>query len=448
MIFRPAVAHLIISGLLFTCMPGASAIDANPASAPRVQVVERTDGTFTLLRDGQPYQVKGAGIGAGRWFVEDGLELFAESGGNSIRTWGIEHLDQRFAGKTLLDRAHELGITVVAGFWVQHARHGFDYNNPASLERQRQRLREAVAKYRNHPALLAWGLGNEMEAFEPKVDGKVLWPEMNHLAGIIKELDPNHPVMSVIAGAGKSKIADIVQHYPNLDILGVNSYGNGALVGRNLIELGWTGPYMLTEFGVSGAWEVPMTSWNAPIEPDPSTKALDSYTAYKLDRDDNVGRSLGSYVFLWGHKQETTATWYGMLLPTGERLPRADAMAFAWTGEWPANRAPKLEALESPVALKSVKPGSRWYAEAQCIDREGDPLKYTWEIRAQSTDRRVGGDAETAPPSFPRAIKKGQGTPRIEFTAPDRPGGYRVFVSAYDGKGGAVVHNLPFFVED
>lgn len=73
---------------------------------------------------------------------------------------------------------------------------------------------------------------------------------------------------------------------------------------------------------------------------------------------------------------------------------------------------------------------------------------HAWDIRAESSDRRIGGDAEAAPASFPEAIDKGQGTSRISFKAPSKPGGYRVFVTAFDGKGGAVAHNLPFYVEE
>ena len=418
------------------------------SSGSRVQVVEQSDGHFTLLVNGEPFFVKGAGTGGGQGLGGGDLGLLAASGGNSIRTWGIEQLEALVDGKPLIDRAHELGLTVLVGFWVQHPRHGFDYSDPASLRRQRNALRDAVLKYRDHPAVLAWGLGNEMEAFGPGEADDRIWKELDHLAGIIKDLDADHPVVTVVAEINPAKIAAIQEHYPALDILGVNAYGGAPSVGKRLVEAGWTGPYLLTEFGVGGTWEVATTPWDAPIEPDPSTKALETYTAYKIDRDDNAGRTLGSYVFFWGHKQEATATWFGMFLPTGEKTPRVDAMAFAWSGEWPANRAPKLESLESPVAFQRVRAGSAWHAEADCVDREGDALRYAWSIVAESTDRRVGGDAEAVPPSFPDAIDSGQGTPRIEFTAPARPGGYRVFVTAFDGKGGAVVHNLPFFVED
>ena len=419
-----------------------------PESGSDVRVVRGDDGAYVLMRNGEPYEVKGAGIASGPGLGSGAMAMLAEYGGNSVRTWGIEHLEQQVDGKPFLDRAHELGISVTAGIWVHHVRHGFDYHNPEHLEKQREAVRSAVTKYRDHPALLAWGLGNEMEAFEPNVEQDILWREMNHLAGIIKELDPKHPVMSVVADVNPERIRSLIEHYPNIDILGVNSYSGATAVGKRLVEAGWTGPYMLTEFGVAGTWEVALTPWDAPVEPDPGTKAAETYTTYILDRDENVGRSLGSYVFFWGHKQEATSTWFGMFLPSGEKLARVDAMAYAWSGRWPANRAPKLESLESPIALKKVAAGSRFHAEVNGSDREGDELRYHWDVRAESSDRRIGGDAEAAPPSFPDAIEKGQGTTRIEFVTPDAPGGYRLFVSIFDGKGGAAVHNLPFFVEE
>ncbi len=433
--------------LLGGCVVAASAAE-DKAAGSRVEVTERADGTFTLSLNGKPYLVKGAGTGEGEGLGGGDLELLAASGGNSIRTWGIEQLEDRVDGKTLLDRALDLGISVTAGFWVQHKRHGFDYSDAASIEKQRALLREAVLQYKDHPALLAWGLGNEMEAFGSGDIDVRLWQELNHLAGIIKELDPDHPVMTVVADVDPAAVEGFLLHYPNLDILGVNSYGSASSVGQRLESAGWKGPYMLGEFGVEGTWEVATTSWDAPVEPDPSTKAAQYYTTYTMDRDNNAGRSLGSYAFFWGHKHEATATWFGMFLPSGEKLPTVDAMAYAWSGEWPDNRAPKLQALESPVAFKKVAPGSLSYAAADILDREGDELRYVWDIRAESTDRRLGGDAEAAPPSFSEAIQAGQGTPRMEFRAPKLSGGYRIFVTAYDGQGGAVAHNIPFYVGD
>ena len=146
------------SALLLSFCAANAAGEGDTAPGSRVQVVKQPDGTFTLLRNGEPYRVKGAGVATGPGLGGGNLKLLAESGGNSVRTWGIQHLEQVVDGKPFLDRAHELGISVTAGFWVRHVRHGFDYSDPASIKTQRDELRDAVTKYKDHPALLAWGL--------------------------------------------------------------------------------------------------------------------------------------------------------------------------------------------------------------------------------------------------------------------------------------------------
>ncbi|MBC8001725.1 MAG: hypothetical protein H7X97_03970, partial [Opitutaceae bacterium] len=297
----------------------SSALNNPVAAAPVAQVVikENTPGHFTLLRDGKPIRINGAG-GTGH------LKDLVKYGGNSIRTWGVESLEQKFEGKPLLDYCQELGITVTAGIWIGHARHGFNYSDEAQLKKQRDVVRAAVRKYKNHPALLMWGLGNEMEG--PESDGKDarIWKELNVLAGIVKEEDPGHPVMTVIAGAAGSKVKGILEHYPNIDVLGVNAYGGASGAVRACKQAGWKKPFVLTEFGPQGHWEVAKTSWGAPIEPSSRNKAASYYATMSL-LTENSDICLGSYVFLWGQKQEVTSTWYGMFLASGEKLPTVDA---------------------------------------------------------------------------------------------------------------------------
>ena len=56
-----------------------------------------------------------------------------------------------------------------------------------------------------------------------------------------------------------------------------------------------------------------------------------------------------------GNKQETTASWFGMLLEDGSKLPVADTMSFLWNGIWPENRSPLLDHVEIPFANKYGK---------------------------------------------------------------------------------------------
>ena len=290
---------------------------------------------FRLVRDGRPFRIHGAAGG-------DHLDVLAACGGNALRTWDAESAGRVVDGESLLDRAHRLGIAVTVGLWLGHERHGFRYDDPDQIARQREEVTAAVRRLKAHPAVLTWGLGNEMEGPTDRGADERVWREVNHLAGLIKEIDPDHPVMTVVANVNEDKVAAILRHAPAVDILGINAYAGAAGVGAAAVRMGWSKPYCVTEYGLPGPWETSQTEWKAPIEPTSREKAA-SYFVATRDILADEQRCLGSYAFLWGSKQEATASWFGMFLPTGEKTITADAVSRAWTGTWPANRAPVLE---------------------------------------------------------------------------------------------------------
>ena len=115
--------------------------------AVKTQVVQ-SDGKWQLLRDGQPYLIKGAGGGASK-------KLLKEIGGNSFRTWGTDNLERQ------LDEAQQLGMTVCVGIWLGQERSGFSYDSEEQVTRQFESARKAIEKYKGHPAVLLWAVGNE-----------------------------------------------------------------------------------------------------------------------------------------------------------------------------------------------------------------------------------------------------------------------------------------------
>jgi exo-beta-1,3-glucanase (GH17 family) len=150
---------LLLGGIMYS-----SPSQAEPLPVELVQ----QSGRWILLRDGQPYSIKGAGGDAS-------IELLAACGGNSVRTWGADDLDAR------LDAAHAAGISVTIGIWLGHERHGFDYNDADMVAEQYERARAAILRYRNHPALLLWSIGNEMEGYE-EGDNAAIWSAVNNIA--------------------------------------------------------------------------------------------------------------------------------------------------------------------------------------------------------------------------------------------------------------------------
>lgn len=406
---------------------------------PNVFLRQDAKGVWELVKDGKLMRILGVG-------GTENLSLAKKVGANSVRIWDTEQLMHKTAGgKTLLAELEDLGLTLCAGIWVEHERHGFSYLDREKIREQREKVRTAVRKYRDHPNLLLWGLGNEMEIFPGQPEAVRVWKEVEELARIVKAEDPRHPVMTVIAGADERKIREIMEHYPSIDILGINAYRGAGGAGPKLASLGWKKPFLLAEFGPPGHWEVPKTAWGAPLEPTANEKAANYYATLTTLMENKEGLCLGSYAFLWGNKQETTSTWYGMLLSTGDKLPSVDAVAKAWSGKWPKNRSPKIASLGFVVPTEQAKAGTVHAVRAAASDPERDSLVYEWLVMAESRDIRHGGDAEKAPSSFPEAVQKTLG-PECQVTFPPR-GAYRLFLTVRDGQGGATTANLPFFSE-
>lgn len=418
--------------------PAAATPAAAPAQAGSVVTISKdAQGNYGLVVNGKPFHINGAG-------GTEKYQTLVECGGNSVRTWGIESLSQPVDGKPLIERAQELGLMVTAGIWLGHEKQGFHYADQAAVQRQRDAVRAAVKKWKDSPAILIWGLGNEMEG-EPG-DDVAVYKEVNTLAGIIKEEDKNHPVMTVIASASPTKVKNIVQYCPNIDILGVNAYSGGGGSGKAAKLAGWTKPFVLTEFGPSGQWEVAKTKWGAPIEQTSWEKAKSYWGTQATLTDDSKDTCLGSYAFLWGHKQEATSTWYGMFLDTGEKMPTVDAMTRVWTGKWPANRSPKIEKFDCALSQATVAPGAAVPAEVTASDAENDTLSYQWEVVPEQTVHGSGGEDEPKLPVLAECIGNQTG-PKITVTAPKQPGAYRLFITVRDGKGGASKDNIPFQVQ-
>ena len=415
------VAFVALPNLLWTPIGCAQ-------SESSVRLIER-DGGYELRRGAEPFMIKGAG-GPGS------LDTLVAAGGNSIRTWGTEN-----AG-AVLDRAYELGLSVTMGIWVQHPRHGFDYTDEDAVARQRAFVREVVAEHKDHPALLMWGVGNEVEVAS---DTALVFPEINELARIVKEVDPDHPTMAVIASFADEKIKSFMDLCPDVDVLGINAYVEVVDLPKALDRNGYTGPYVVTEFGVRGHWQVARSDWDAPLEPTSTEKAATAKEGYEKSVLARPDQCLGSYVFLWGQKQEKTATWFGMFLESGETTEVVDTMHRLWTGTEPPQRAPSIQKIKSPVALRSIAPRAEFWASVESRDPDGDPLSYTWLIKEETQDEQIGGDREDALPTFPD-LTLAQG-PRGRFRAPDEPGEYRLFVTVTDGTGRAATANTPFLVE-
>ena len=395
--------------------------------------VRKNGNAYQLLRNGKPYFIKGAG---GTTY----LNRIAAYGGNSIRTWGTKDAQQ------ILDSAQKHGLTVLMGLGVVPERHGFNYDNAAAVKKQFERVKADVIKFKDHPALLAWGIGNELNLSykNPKV-----WHAVNDIAKMIHKEDPNHPASTVLAGINKREIDYIKVNTPAIDILSINTYGGLAQLPEQVKATGWEGPYMVTEWGPTGHWEGLQTSWKAPIEETSSEKAAVYKSRYAFSVERDTLNCLGSYVFLWGQKQERTPTWYGVFTEKGEESEVVDVMQYLWSGAYPKNKAPHIYAfhLNGKKAVNNIhlKAGNKYPVFVDAADPDRDPLTYHYELLPEATNVGEGGDHEDRPKAIPTNLENLK-TNTVEITSPTEKGSYRLFVYVKDGNNNVATANIPFFV--
>lgn len=378
-----------------------------------------------ILVDGAPFVPRGA---SGRIKLAELKAL----GANTVRTYGEE-------GDAVIAMAERLGLKVILGFWIEHPRRGFDYVNRAQVDAQLARLRDFVLRHKDSPALLMWGIGNEVES--ELTDDSAVWPAIDEAARLVKSLDPHHPTIAILAETGEDKVRKVMTQAPHIDVIGLNSYGDALLtVIERARAQGWRGPLVITEMGAAGQWQVGKSAWGAPLEPT-STEKADRLRRYLSVAD---AKSTGQILFLWGQKQEVTPTWHSLLLPGGEWTEAAEAMAETWGGTTPGgNRAPRIRAL-------SFAKGDAWPRGASGVaaiavdDPDGDTLAIEWRILRESTDLGKAGDAESVPEDQTRALRRnGEKTAQISGLA---SGNYRLFVVVRDKRGAAATGNLPFQV--
>jgi hypothetical protein len=217
-------------------------------------------------------------------FADRDIPLMKAAGINAVRTY--ERLDNR----EVLDKLQEAGIYVfstVLGWW----------QDDASV------VTERVNAVKDHPAILAWVLGNEWNynGLYSRGNGGDLTDEqvrdkLNDAAALIKAADPNHPVASIYGEI--ATIAPRIADMPEIDIWGINAYrsnDHAALITE------WAGlstkPMFMGEYGAD-AWDSRGEGQENLAAQAEATAALtqqivDAYTTT------SGGITSGGFVFEW-----------------------------------------------------------------------------------------------------------------------------------------------------
>lgn len=421
-------------------------------AAPSVVTIQSDSKGHRLLVDGAEFQVKGVGLD---YPQGHNFAALVKLGGNSFRTWSPNHLDEE------LKAAQQHGLKVAVGLGLKKQLQGFDYNDEQAVKQQFERITRLVDKYKNHPSVLAWVVANEpnllfddagnLAQVNPKV-----YAAINDIIDYIHQQDPNHPVTYTFAGVIEQHIATAMTYTPKVDILSVQVYGDLAQLTASLASLRQNlkidKPVWVTEFGPLGHWEVPTTSWGRPIEEPGSVKAqgmLDRMQRSLAPSSDIIGH----FAFLWGHKQERTPTWYGMINPTGELNARADALGYYWQGHYPAQQAPLVGNItlngQAAASSVTVTAGQKIAINVDYQEPNQDNVRVEWQLLGEVTQPSDGGLYEPAAKHYPLDVVNPTITQNQisgSFAAPPNAGEYRLFVYVYDNQGKVGNANFPFLV--
>ena len=392
-----------------------------------------------LLVDGSEFIVKG--VAANKSHAKA-----ASIGANALRVYNMQTATIPELGY-ILDDAWMNGMKVCVGIfmfpWNQNAQTNFYNDNySGTIAKVREHVRNVVEVYKNHPAVLMWCIGNECEASydgsENLQNSHHVWNVINEFAGIVKELDTNHPVTTCLAKA--SNVSYILNHCGNLDLLMVNSYGN-AIPNLSNALAAWNKPFVVGEFAHQGTWAMP-SSMQLPWMTTAGNKALVELTStqkaadYVKAWDDllNVGAK-GGFAFQWGYQTHgEILTWYGMHDKDGNVFGVADELMNLWTGTYPSVKAPviadrskmKMDGKTADQAVK-VSASKTCTASVEAYSPSGAVLSYKWIIVEENTAASDG----SLPDGIDGLITDPSGS-SISFKAPSVAGAYRLYVFVYD----------------
>ncbi|MEU2060914.1 discoidin domain-containing protein [Streptomyces sp. NPDC013455] len=404
-----------------------------PPPATGAVKVEGTQGNWRLTVGGQPYTVKGVTWGPAASDGPTYLPDVKAMGANTIRTWGTDA-----SSKALLDAAAANGIRVINGFWLQPgggpgAGGCVDYVADTTYKSTMlSEFAKWVDAYRNHPATLMWNVGNEsVLGLQNCYGGAELEAQRNAYTSFVNEvarrihgIDPYHPVTSTDAWTGAWPYYK--RNAPDLDLYAMNSYANVCKVRQDWIDGGYTKPYIVTETGPAGEWEVPDDANGVPDEPTDVQKA-DGYTRAWNCVTGHPGVALGATLFHYGTEHDFGGVWFN-LVPDGLKRLSYYAVKKAYTGSAGSAGTPPVISGMTVSPASSAPAGGEFTVHADVRDPDGDPITY----RIFLSGNYANGDKRLV-----EARWRATGNGDFAVTAPQQLGVWKVYVQAEDGHGNA-----------
>jgi Glycosyl hydrolases family 2, TIM barrel domain len=420
--------------ILFSCKENST----TPVHQKKVEI-KKENGVFRFYKNGKPFLIKGA---AGHANIAD----LVACGGNTISNWDTALIEK------VLSEAQQNNVSVIAGLDIPSGEILQFYRDEKKVNDLFNAYHSIVKRFKNHPSLLAWSLGNEL-IMPFGYNTAPFYKAYNRFLSMIHTEDPDHPVTTTIINFQKGSILNINWKIRDLDFISINTYNQlrDIKTKLNKIKLVWDGPYMVSEWSPNGGWESETTIWQAPIENTSTKKAEQYYEFYNEYMPKNDPRFLGSLVFFWGSRQEYTHTWYSVFNEDGSPTEIKEALSDCWKDTVTNHQAIKVKymLIDNHGARDNIilSPGSTHTASLLLADGQpADSIRYSWEILKE--DWFYWGKTWNnfkKPASVPGLITN-SAAQNTSFVCPVKEGAYRIYITAYNSKGFCATANTPFYV--
>jgi len=315
----------------------------------KVHLVQYETGDWQLVVDGKPYVIKAityspTKVGQspdegtlGNWMEEDfnkngkpdgpydafvdknknniqdkdepsvgDFQLMKEMGINTIRLY---HHPLRVNKELLRELYKNYGIRVIMGdFLGKYAlgsgaawNPGTDYNNEEHKKNMKDSVTKMVLEFKDEPYILFWLLGNENVygyACNADKEPDAFFKFANEVAGLIKSLDPEHPV--AISSGDILFLDKFGRDAADIDIFGTNAYRGNYGFGRlwQSVKEEAGKPAFITEFGCPSYAEGKTEEEAEALQAEYHQGSWEDI-AHNMAFAEGAGNSIGGVVFEW-----------------------------------------------------------------------------------------------------------------------------------------------------
>lgn len=306
-----------------------------------------------LLLDGKPFFPLGMYWGG---IDEADLKLYADSRFNCLMPYGAPSQSQ-------MDLAHKHGLKVI--YTIKDCYAGLP-GCPASIKTEADeepRIRETLRQFRNHPALLAWYLNDELtQGYVPRLEAHQRW---------VEEEDPHHPTWAVLCQLGE--VGNCLRTF---DVIGTDPY-----------PIGQGQPPSM-----AGAWTLETLRQVASARPMWQVPQAHNLGNYMAEADKKKGRTPG-------YDEKRSMAWQcicegamGLVFYSWFDVKRNPDVPFE--AQWRDLKKIAAEIDRAAPALLSVEPAPP--VTAQC--RPAEPRWLHWRVHSRGGKLRLfavnNGDAE------------------------------------------------------